>query len=103
MVMAATAAVDAAPAEPVVGTDDPSGPSLPALSGPRAVDRLSPSSPHFCHSSPASPISGSALEDEDVDMFFNLEPDEEDQLSPESTKKRKFEVGEASSPSHSLN
>ena len=103
MVLAAATVVDAAPAEPVVGTDAPSGTPLTAVSGPRAVDRLSPSSPHLCHSSPASPITGSALEDEDVDMFLNLEPDEEVQLSPESIKKRKFEVGEASFPSHSPN
>jgi len=101
MVIVDTVEGNAAPVEPVLGAAAQSGSSQPAVSGPRAVDRLPPSSPHFCHSSPASPLSGSAQEDEDVDMFLNLELEEEEQLSPESTKKRKFEVGEASSPSQS--
>jgi len=98
LVLAAPVAVAAGSDEPMTGPGDSSGPSLLAVSGARAVDRPYPSSPHFSHSSPASPLSGSALEDEDVDMFFNLEPEEEEPISPESTKKRKFEVGEASSP-----
>ena len=103
MVLAATTAAAAAPAEPVVGAAALSGISQPAAPAPSALDRLSPSSPHHFLSSPASPLTGSALEDEDVDMFLNLEPDDEVQLSPESANKRKLEMGEASSPSHSTN
>jgi len=86
-----------------IGNSAPSGPFPSDVSASGAMDRASPSSPHLCLSSPNSPITGSALEDEDVDMFLNLEPDEEVELSPESTKKRKLEVGDASSPSHSPN
>ena len=75
-----------------VGTSD---------STPHTENRLSPSSPHPGHSSLASPLAGSDLEEDDVDMFFNLEPEDDVQLSPESSKKRKLEVGEGSSPSHS--
>uniref|UniRef100_A0A7C9CSY6 DUF4283 domain-containing protein n=1 Tax=Opuntia streptacantha TaxID=393608 RepID=A0A7C9CSY6_OPUST len=84
-----------------IGNSAPSGPSHSTVSAPGAMVRDSPSIPHLSLSSPISPITGSALEDEDVDMFLNLEPEEEIQLSPESTKKRKLEVGDASSPSHS--
>ena len=54
-------------------------------------------------SSPASPLEGSNLEDEDVTMFLNFENDDDVQLSLESTKKRRLEEGDASSPSQSVN
>jgi len=85
------------------GNSAPLGLSPSDVSASSAMDRASPNSPHLCLSSPNSPIAGSALEDEDVDMYLNLEPDEEIPLSPEGTKKRKLEVGDPSSPSHSPN
>jgi len=52
-------------------------------------------------STPTSPLEGSDLEDDDVTMFLNFEAEEDAQLSTESTKKRRLEEGEASSPSQS--
>uniref|UniRef100_A0A7C8ZXH2 Uncharacterized protein n=1 Tax=Opuntia streptacantha TaxID=393608 RepID=A0A7C8ZXH2_OPUST len=101
--LATTVAAADASTEPVVAAAALSGLSHTAANGPSASAKLSPSSPHQFLSSPASPISGSVMDDEDVDMFLNLEPDDEVQLSPESSKKRKLELGEASSPSYSTN
>ena len=50
-------------------------------------------------SSPASPLEGSDLDDDDVTMFLNLENEDDAQLSSESTKKRRLEEGDVSSPS----
>jgi len=66
------------------------GPGIPAEGSP-------------VHSSPASPFTGSIMEDDDVDMLLNFEPEEEIQMSPDSSKKRKLALGEASSPSSSIN
>jgi len=71
--------------------------------GPRDSTNLSPRSHHPVLSSPASPLSGSVMDDEDVDMFLNFEPEDDVQLSPDSSKKRKLALGEASSPSSSTN
>jgi len=49
-------------------------------------------------STPTSPLEGSELEDDDVTMFLNLEAEEEVQPSTESSKKRRLEEGDASSP-----
>ena len=53
-------------------------------------------------SSPASPLEGSDLEEDDVTMFLNLEAEEDVQLSSDSTKKRRLDDGDAASPSTSL-
>jgi len=68
---------------------------------PRDSANLSPGSHHPAHSSPASPLSDSVMNEEDVDMFLNFEPEDDVQLSPDSSKKRKLTAGEASSPSSS--
>jgi len=86
---AAPAAVAAASVEPVVGAADLTGISHPNVTAPSTLAKFSPTSSHQYLSSPASPLTGSVMDDEDVDMFLNIEPDDEVQLSPESTKKRK--------------
>jgi len=63
-----------------------------------------PSRHHFADSrlpgsSPASPLEGSDLDDDDVTMFLNLETEDDAQPSSESTKKRRLVEGDVSSPS----
>jgi len=58
---------------------------------------------HVNASNPTSPLEGSDVEEDDVTMFLNLDNEEDVQMSSESSKKRRLEAGEASSPSHSLN
>jgi len=65
--------------------------------------RASPGSSQQYVPSPSSPLVGSPLEEEDVDMFLDIENDDAGQLSSESVKKRKLVPGEASSPSYSTN
>ena len=54
-------------------------------------------------SSHDSPLAGPDLEDDDMTMFLNLENEDDVQLSSESTKKRRLDEGDVSSPSHSIN
>jgi len=70
----------------------------PATSG---NSRHMPSGPSVFGSTPTSPLEGSDLDDDDVTMFLNLENEEDVQISSESTKKRRLEEGDASSPSQS--
>jgi len=67
------------------------------------VSGHAPSGTRVNASTPTSPFEGSDVEEDDVTMFLNLEAEEDIQLSSESSKKRRLEEGEASSPSHSLN
>jgi len=62
-----------------------------------------PSGSRVNASTPTSPLEGSDVEEDEVTMFLNLEAEEDLQLSTESSKKRRLEEGDASSPSHSLN
>jgi len=66
-------------------------------------NRHTPSGSRVYVSSPASPLEGSDLEDEDVAMFLNFDNEDDVQLSSGSTKKRRLEEGDASSPSQSTN
>ena len=50
-------------------------------------------------SSPASPLEGSDLDDDDVTMFLNLENEDDAQPTSKSTKKRRLVEGDVSSPS----
>ena len=89
--------------DPLVGAANlqVSSPVLePAASG---NSRHIPTGSRVFGSSPASPLEGSDLDDEDVTMFLNLENEDDVQLSSESTKKRRLEEGDVSSPSHSAN
>ena len=97
----ATTDVEAPPADPVVGAVGLSVNYQPLAPASNALVRHTPSSSHLYISSPASPLEGTDMEDEDVAMFLNFEPEDEVQLSLEGTKKRRLEVGDASSPSHS--
>jgi len=67
------------------------------------VSGHTPSGSRVNASTPTSPFEGSDVEEDDVTMFLNLEVEEDLQLSSESSKKRRLEEGEASSPAHSLN
>ena len=67
------------------------------------TNRHSPSCSRVFVSSPASPLVGSDLEDDDVNMFLNLDNDDDAQFSSESTKKRRLDEGDASSPSYPVN
>jgi len=62
-----------------------------------------PSGSRVNASTPTSPLEGSDVEEDDVTMFLNLKAEEDVQLSTESSKKRRLEEGDASSPSHSIN
>jgi len=101
IVPAAATDAEVAQAEPLVGAAGPSSLSPPIAPAPSALIRHSPNSPQQFISSPNSLLAGTDMEDEDVAMFLNLEQDDEVQLSSESTKKRRLEMGEASSPSYS--
>ena len=103
MVIATTIADSAVLAEPGLGPAGLAEPPQPAAYSPGDLARTSPSSPQQYAPSHSSPLTGSPLEDEDVDMFLNLENDDAVQLSSESAKKRKLVPGEASSPSYSAN
>jgi len=112
-VMASPAAPDpsmvqAAPFDAPTALDEPglrsaglAEPIQSAAPSPGEMARFSPSNSQQYAPSPSSPLTGSPLEEEDVDMFLNLEEDEAVQLSTESAKKRKLVPGEASSPSYS--
>jgi len=50
-------------------------------------------------STPTSPLEGSDLDDDDVTMFLNLENEDDAPIPSESSKKRRVEEGDASSPS----
>jgi len=67
------------------------------------VSGHTPSGTRVNASTPTSPFEGSDVEEDDVTMFLNIDAEEDIQLSSESSKKRRLEEGEASSPSHSLN
>jgi len=97
------AAAATASGETMVGAVGPTGLSHPAVTVPSPLAQSSPANSHQFLASPASPLTGSVMDEEDVDMFLNIEPDDEVQLSPESSKKRKLESGEASSPTSSSN
>ena len=66
------------------------------------TNRHSPSCSRVFVSSPASPIVGSDLEDDDVSMFLNLDNEDDAQVSSEGTKKRRLDEGDTSSPSQSF-
>ena len=68
-----------------------------------AQARASPGNSQQHIPSPSSPLVGSPLEDEDVDMFLDLENDDAAQPSSESAKKRKLVPEEDSSSSFSTN
>jgi len=93
----------AAQTEPLVGAAGPSCIATPFAPASSDLLKPAPPSPQQFLSSPNSPREGTDMEDEDIDMFLNLEPDDEVQLSSESTKKRKLVMGDASSPSYSSN
>ena len=75
----------------------------PATYSPGDQARASPGSSQQYVPSPSSPLVGSPLEEEDVEMFLDLENDDAVQPSSESAKKRKLVPREASSPSYSAN
>jgi len=80
-------------------------PSLPVSSlalAPAGSGTTRPLPSPVLASSPASPLEGSDLEDDDVTMFLILETEEDVQLSSDSTKKRRLDEGDAASPSTSL-
>jgi len=95
--------IQAVQTEPVVGAAGSLCNASPIA--PASNDVVNPAlpSPHQALPSSTSPREGSDMEDEDIDMFLNLDPDDEVQLSTESLKKRKLEMGDASSPSYSSN
>jgi len=68
-----------------------------------AQARASPGNSQQHIPSPSSPLVGSPLEDEDVDMFLDLENDDAAPPSSESAKKRKLVPEEDSSSSFSTN
>jgi len=87
--------------EPLVGAAGSSCNDISLASAPSALNHSAPLSPKQILPSSNSPCEGTDMEEEDIDMFLNLEPEDDAQLSSESTKKRKLELGEASSPSYS--
>uniref|UniRef100_A0A7C9ABN9 DUF4283 domain-containing protein n=2 Tax=Opuntia streptacantha TaxID=393608 RepID=A0A7C9ABN9_OPUST len=87
--------------EPLVGAAGSSCNDISLASAPSALNHFAPLSPKQILPSSNSPCEGTDMEEEDIDMFLNLEPEDDAQLSSESTKKRKLELGEASSPSYS--
>ena len=101
LVPAAATEAAVAQAEPLVGVADPSSFSPPIAPAPSDLLKRAPTSPQQFISSPNSALAGTDMEDEDIAMFLNLEQDDDVQLSSESTKKRRLEMGEASSPSYS--
>ena len=90
----------AAPGPECAGLVDP---FQPVVFSPGDQDRASPGSSQQYVPSPSSPLAGSPLEEEDVDMFLDIENEDAGQLSSESVKKRKLVPGETSSPSYSTN
>jgi len=84
----------------VGGSTLPSSPTAlePAVSGTsRPVSAI----PKVFSSTPTSPLEGSDLDDDDVTMYLNLENEDEAPGSSESSKKRRVEEGDVSSPSSS--
>jgi len=90
----------AAPGPECAGLVDP---FQPVVFSPGDQDRASPGSSQQYVPSPSSPLAGSPLEEEDVDMFLDIENEDAGHLSSESVKKRKLVPGETSSPSYSTN
>ena len=98
----AAGGVDAAsPVHPLAGAGDLLAISFPLAPAASDSNRLTHSGLHLSPSSSASPLESTDFEDDDVDMFLNLENEDEVQLPSESTKKRRLEDRDASSPSHS--
>jgi len=96
----ALAVDDAAPpAGPLAGDDGLLGSSHPLAPDTSESNRLIHGGSHLSSSSPASPLKGTDIEDDDVDMFLNFENEDEVQLSSESMKRRRLEEGDAPSPS----
>uniref|UniRef100_A0A7C9D4Z5 Uncharacterized protein n=1 Tax=Opuntia streptacantha TaxID=393608 RepID=A0A7C9D4Z5_OPUST len=104
-----------APAPPLSRMDaaqtPPVGPSVAAPTGPASSPTLAPAGSGTTRPVPspvvdpahASPLEDPELEDDDVSMFFNLEPEEDVAISSDSTKKRRLDEGDVASPSTSLN
>jgi len=89
----------------------PVGPSVAAPTGSASSPTLAPAGSGTTRPVPspvvdpahASPLEDSELEDDDVSMFFNMEPEEDVAISSDSTKKRRLDEGDVASPSTSLN
>ena len=98
----AIAVDDAAPpVGPLAGANGLLVSSQPLAPATSESKRHIHSDSHPSSSSPASPLEGTDIEDDDVDMFLNFENEDEVQFSSESTKKRRLEEGDATSPSQS--
>ena len=80
------------PADPLIGSHGQNENPKPTP--------IAPSGSKLHISSHASPLAGTDVSDDDVDMFFNFDNDDDVQLSSDCTKKRQLEDGDESS-SHS--